>query len=154
LWMSVIGSRRSAFLSGSGGWSPSVAGCAPGAAPRPGRRHAGRSSEPVVRRFLGDLHVVHVALALAGAGDLHELRLPAHFLDRGAADVAHGRAQATGQLVDHVRQRATVWHAALDALGHELVGVAGILEVAVLGPLLHRAERAHAAVALVAAALE
>ena len=32
------------------------------------------SGNAVVRRFLGDLHVVHVALAHAGAGDAHELR--------------------------------------------------------------------------------
>jgi hypothetical protein len=30
---------------------------------------------PVVRRFLRDLHVVHVALADAGRGDLDELGL-------------------------------------------------------------------------------
>ena len=45
-------------------------------------------------------------------------------------------------------------HAALDAFGHQLVGVGGVLEVAVLAALLHRADRAHAAVALVGAALE
>src|SRR5690606_18091236 len=72
----------------------------------------------------------------------------------GAADVAHGRAQATGELVDDAADRAAVRHPALDALRHQLVGVGRILEVAVLGPLLHRAQRTHAAVALVAAALE
>src|SRR5690606_34099582 len=108
---------------------------------------------PVVRRFLGDLHVVDVALALARAGDLHELRPGAHLLDGGTADVAHGGAQAADQLVDHAGQRAAVRHAALDALGHQLVGRGGLLEVAVLGALLHGPDRAHAAVALVAAAL-
>ena len=53
-----------------------------------------------------------------------------------------------------VAQQAAVRHAALDALGHQLVGVRGVLEVAVLAAQLHRAQRAHAAVALVAAALE
>src|SRR6478672_7332365 len=38
------------------------------------------SPRPVVRRFLGDLHVVHVALALARTRDLHEARLRAHVL--------------------------------------------------------------------------
>src|SRR6187549_2953404 len=52
----------------------------------------------IVRRFLGDLHVVHVALALAGTGHLHEGRLRAHLLDGGATDVAHRRAQAAYQL--------------------------------------------------------
>src|SRR5690606_20593250 len=112
------------------------------------------STDLVVRRLLGDGHVVHVALALAGARDDHELRLAAHLLDGGAADVAHGRAQATGKLVDDAADRAAVRHAPLDAFRHQLVGVGRILEVAVLGTLLHRAQRTHAAVALVAAALE
>src|SRR5690242_8360310 len=99
----------------------------------------------VVRRFLGDLHVVDVALTLAGACDLHELRLAAHLLDGRAADIAHGRAQATHQLVDDAADRAAVRHAALDAFRHQLVGVRSVLEVAVLGPLLHRRQRTHAA---------
>src|SRR6478672_2780836 len=112
------------------------------------------SGRAVVRRFLGDLHVVHVALALAGAGHLHEGRLRAHFLDGGATDIAHRRAQATGELVDHAAERAAIRHASFDAFGNQLVGIAGILEIAILAALLHRTERAHAAIALVAAALE
>src|SRR3546814_6253802 len=96
---------------------------------------------------------MHVALALAGTGDLHELRPRAHVLHGGTADVAHRRAQAAGELVDHAAERAAVRHAAFDAFGHELVGVAAVLEVAILGPLFHRRQRTHAAVALVAAAL-
>src|SRR5690606_19687966 len=86
------------------------------------------ASGAVVRRFLGDLHVVDVALALAGAADLHELRLAAHVLDGGAADIAHGRAQAADQLVDDAADRATVRHAAFDAFGHQLVGAGRVLE--------------------------
>src|SRR5690606_31936948 len=111
-------------------------------------RPAPASTDLVVRRLLGDGDVVHVALALAGAGDHHELRLLAHLLDGRAAHVAHGGAQAAGELVDDAAQRAAVRHAALDAFRHQLVGVGGVLEVAVLGALLHRAQRAHAAVAL------
>ena len=76
-----------------------------------------------------------------------------------APGVAHRRAQSAHQLVDHVHERALVRHAALDAFGHELLRggdrILGleILEVAVRAALLHRAERAHAAVALVRAAL-
>src|SRR3546814_8389099 len=77
---------------------------------------------------------MHVALALAGTGDLHELRPRAHVLHGGTADVAHRRAQAAGELVDHAAERAAVRHAAFDAFGHELVGVAAVLEVAILGP--------------------
>ena len=42
-------------------------------------------------------------------------------VDGRAAAVAHRRAQAAHQLVDHRRQRALVRHAALDAFGHELL---------------------------------
>src|SRR5690606_12142160 len=110
------------------------------------------SADLVVRRLLGDRHVVHVALPLAGTGDAHEPGLRAHVLDAGAAHVAHGGAQAAGELVDDAAERTAVRHAAFDALGHQLVGIARILEIAVLGPLLHRAQRTHAAIALVAAA--
>src|SRR4051794_1130601 len=66
------------------------------------------SLRPIVRRFLGDLHVVHVALAHAGGGDLHEFGALAQVLDRGAAAVAHGRANAAAELVDDRHQRALV----------------------------------------------
>src|SRR3546814_9251397 len=90
------------------------------------------SARAIVRRFLRDLHVMHVALALAGTGDLPELRPRAHVLDGGTADVAHGRAQAAGELVHHAAERAAVRHAAFDAFRHELLGVPYVLEVAIL----------------------
>src|SRR3989344_2850721 len=112
----------------------------------------------VVRRFLGDLHIVHVAFADTGGGDLDELGLVVHLFDRGATAVAHGGAHAARHLVDDADHGALVGHTAFDAFGHELVsvGVAGarLLEVAVGTALLHGANGAHAAVALVAAALE
>src|ERR1700749_2284960 len=43
--------------------------------------HRMYSFAPIVRRFLGDGHVMDVALAHAGAGDAHELRPGAHDLD-------------------------------------------------------------------------
>src|SRR5438477_4914379 len=121
-------------------------------------RPSAASLHPVVGRFLGDLHVVHVALADPGRGDLHELGLVVHLVDGGAAAIAHGRAQAAGHLEHDGNHRALVRHAPFDALGHELVGVGVgarvVLEVAVGTALLHGADGAHAAVALVAAALE
>ncbi len=111
----------------------------------------------VVGRFLGDLHVVHMRFTDAGGGDLDELGLVVHLGDRGAAAVAHGGAHATSHLEDDADHAALVGHAAFDALGHQLVGVgvAGgrFLEVAIRAALLHGADGAHAAVALVAAAL-
>src|SRR5512147_820070 len=55
----------------------------------------------VVRRFLHDLHVVHVRLAHARGRDLHELGLVAQLLHGGAARVAHAGAHAAGELLDH-----------------------------------------------------
>src|SRR6266545_3776038 len=87
----------------------------------------------VVRGFLGDDDVVHVALAQAGGADAHEAGARAQLVDVAAADVAHAGAQAADELVDRLRERAAVGHAALDALGHELVGRDVALEVAILG---------------------
>ena len=53
-----------------------------------------------------------VALTLAGAADLDELGLGAHFLDGRAADIAHRRAQATGQLIAvDTETGAQIWSA-------------------------------------------
>src|SRR5579859_3244303 len=48
----------------------------------------------VIRRFLDDLHVVHVGFTHARRGDLDELRALAHRFDAVAAHVAHARAHA------------------------------------------------------------
>src|SRR5512139_1378022 len=107
------------------------------------------SADAVIRRFLGDLHVVHVAFAHAGAGDAHELRLRAHLLDAARAGVDHRGAQATGELVQDGHQAALVEHAAFDALGHQFLELAAaVLELTVGGAVLlrHGAQRTHAAV--------
>src|SRR6185503_10387630 len=99
------------------------------------------SGHTVVGRFLGDLHVVHVALAHAGAGDAHELRARAHGGDVLGAGVTHGGAQAAGKLVQD---------------GHEVLELArGVLEVTVgrTVAFAHRPERTHAAIRLVRGAL-
>src|SRR5688500_8809147 len=114
------------------------------------------SRHSVVRRFLGDLHIVHVALAHAGAGHAHELRPRAHLGDALAAGVAHRGAQATRELVQDRDEAALVRHASFDALGHELLELArGVLEIAVGGTVApaHRAQATHAAIGLVRSAL-
>src|SRR5690606_18400754 len=94
--------------------------------------------DTVVGRFLGDLDVVHVRLADAGRGDLHEFGTRAQFVYGGAADVAHRGAQPAHQLMDHRHDRTLVGHAPLDAFRHQLVDVAVVvLEVAVAGAFLH-----------------
>src|SRR5215468_12197652 len=112
------------------------------------------SLHAVVGSFLGDDHVVNVALAQPRRRDLDEPSLGVQLGDRGAAEVAHRRAQPADQLVQRLAQRPLVRDAALDALGHELLRRLDLaLEVAVLRAVLHRADRAHAAVRLVRSAL-
>src|SRR5678815_2069508 len=109
---------------------------------------------PVVRRLLGDDDVVDVALAEPAGGDADEARVPPELLDRSATGVAHAAPDAAEHLVDVHRQAALVRDAPLDALGHQLLLLVDVaLEVALLAAALHRPERTHAPVALVAAAL-
>src|SRR5690348_9379676 len=113
------------------------------------------SVDVVIRRFLRDLHVVDVGFAHARGGDLDEIGLGAHLVDGAAAGVAHARAEPSHELQDDGGDRALVRDAALDAFGHQLVGVhLRILEIAVARSLLHGAQRAHAAIRLVRAPLE
>ncbi len=68
--------------------------------------------------------------------------------------IAHRRAQAADQLMQHAGHRALIGHLALHALGHELQRVPDVLlEVAVGRAARHGADRAHAAIGLVGAAL-
>src|SRR5688572_25840617 len=85
------------------------------------------SLEVVVRRFLRDDDVVHVALAEPGRRDPHELRLRLQLGDVRAPGVAHAGAQAAEELVDRRRDRSAIRHAPLDALGHELLDLASTL---------------------------
>ncbi len=115
------------------------------------------SVDTVIGCFLGDGHVMDVALTDPGVGDAHETGLGTHLGDVVAAGVAHAGAQPAGKLVDDGQHRALVGHPALDALGHQLLDArGGILEVTVAGALGlgHRPQGAHAAVGLVGAALE
>src|SRR5512134_2049440 len=109
---------------------------------------------PVVRGFLGDDHVVHVALPQPRRGDLHEGRPLLELRDVPGAHVPHAGLQTADQLECDARQRAAVGDAPLDPLGDELALRLHVgLEVPVLAPLLHRLQRPHAAVHLVGATL-
>src|SRR5262245_23146087 len=55
----------------------------------------------VVRRFLRDRDVVHVALAEARGRNPNELRLVLKLRDRRAAAIAHAGAEAADELMDH-----------------------------------------------------
>src|SRR5258708_16516694 len=119
--------------------------------------HREPSVAVVVRRFDGHGDVVRMALLQTRSRDLHELRL-LELLDGGRTGVTHSGPQSPAELMDDRRQWTAERHPSLDALGHQFVLTQRVvLEVAVLGirlaasrttSALHRAERAHAAVAL------
>src|SRR6266853_4839417 len=75
----------------------------------------------VIRRFLRDRDVVHVALAEPGGGDANHLRVALQVRDVLAAAVAHPGTQAADQLVNHRGDAAFVRDAALDAFGDQLL---------------------------------
>src|ERR1043166_4990953 len=119
-----------------------------------------RLFHPVVRRFLGNRHIMHVALARARRRNANQLRFPLQLHDRWRTAVAHTSAQAADELMNHRRDAPLVRDAPLDSLGHQLVRgssafeIEFVLEVAVAAAAPHRADRSHAAVLLVAAALD
>ena len=55
---------------------------------------------PVIRRFLGDLHVVDMAFSNAGCGDFNKFGFVVHVLDRGTATVTH-RCAYTARHLEH-----------------------------------------------------
>src|SRR5664279_2725196 len=79
------------------------------------------SGDTVVRRFLGDGHIVHMALAHAGAGDPHEVRAGLHVVDRIAAGIPHRGTQSAGELIQDRHQAALVRHAAFNAFRHQFL---------------------------------
>src|SRR5205085_4263130 len=106
-----------------------------------------------------------VAFMDGRAGDLNKAALGAELLDRAGAAVAHAGPEAADELEDVVGQGPLVGHAALDPLGDELLGRGALgvaaaalggalLAVAFVRPLCHRADGAHAAIGLEAAAAE
>src|SRR4051812_15623656 len=127
---------------------------------RTGRSSAGRSgsartSAAIVRCLLRDRHVVRMAFAQPRRRDAHEAR-GLQILNLRRAAITHRLAKPADELVQDARDRPLVGNAALDPFRHELLDVLDVaLEVAVARGTTraHRAERAHAAVLLVALTL-
>src|SRR5258708_14565154 len=95
-----------------------------------------------------------VALAQAGRGDLDEAAVLLHLGNRAVAGIAHRRAEAADELVDDVADWPLVRYAGLDALGHQLQRARDLfLEITIGRAARHRADRAHAAIGFVGAAL-
>ena len=81
-------------------------------------------------------------------------RTRAQVFQTGAAGVAHAGAQSAHQLVNDIDQRSLVRDAAFNSFRHQLVAIAhALLEIAILGAVLHGPQRTHAPVALVRPAL-
>src|SRR5688572_12176993 len=109
----------------------SCAYCAPKSTTRTVSNDSVMTSYPVVGRFLGDHHVVGMALAQARRRDADEAPVLLQLGDAARPAVAHRLTQATDELMQHVGERALVRHASLDALGHDLAALDRALEVAV-----------------------
>src|ERR1700722_106379 len=84
------------------------------------------SGRAVIWRLLGDRHVVHVALAHAGAGDAHERWPRAHLLEVVAAvGVTPGGSQSARKLIQDRNQAALEAHAALDNFHPQFLQLGG-----------------------------
>src|SRR5437764_1110010 len=100
---------------------------------------------------------MHVALAEAGRRDSDDLCVALQARNIRAPAVAHARAQAADQLVNHRRNAALMGDAPLDTFGHELLArvrafeIERVLEIAIAAPATHCADRSHPAIFLEAA---
>src|SRR5262245_21711329 len=110
-------------------------------------------SNPVVGRFFGDKHIMHVALSLARGSDANEARFGAQLIDRARPKVAHPCAQAAYELVNVVRQRSSVRNLPFDPFRNQLRLFDVPLTIAVAAAVPHRAQRPHPAVNLVGPSL-
>ena len=76
--------------------------------------------EVVIRRFPRDRHIMRVRLAQTTRRDPYKPRIRAQRMNVRGSAVSHTASQSADELEDHVRCRPLVWHASLDAFGHEL----------------------------------
>src|SRR5215470_842925 len=87
--------------------------------------------ESIIRRFTCDDHVMHVALTQARAADADETRFLLQLKDAVRAAIAHTGAQTTDELVDHLRQRASIRHTPFDSFRHQLAhAISGAVAIA------------------------
>ena len=69
------------------------------------------SIHPVVGRFLGDNHVMHMAFPHTGSADLDKPGLAPQFLNRAAAHIAHTGLESAHKLENDLRQQACIGNA-------------------------------------------
>src|SRR5438105_13767302 len=74
----------------------------------------------IIRRFLGDDDVVHMALAQSSSSDANEAALLLQFLERARAYVTHPASQPADKLIGHSAQRPFVANAPFHAFTHRL----------------------------------
>src|SRR5438105_5652166 len=97
---------------------------------------------------------MHVTFAQTRIGDPDELGAPLQFADIRRPDIAHRSPEAADKLMENARYGPLVGDLCLDPFRHQLEAVSHLLlKIAIGRAARHCADRAHAAIALVAAAL-
>src|SRR5512145_96285 len=103
----------------------------------------------IVRRFLGNDDVVHMAFAESRDRLADERGILLQLGNRLAPAIAHPGLQSSDELINDRGQRSLVRHAAFDAFRHELLWRAPALAVPIAAAPFHGADRSHAPVNLI-----
>src|SRR5699024_4791555 len=97
---------------------------------------------------------MRVAFTQASTGNPNEDCAITEVLQRCAANIAHGRLEATSQLMQNAGDRALIGNLTLDTFRHELERVAYFrLEITIRRAACHRTDRTHAAIGFERAAI-
>src|SRR5678816_804979 len=107
----------------------------------------------IVRRFLGNDDVVHMAFTESRDRLADERRVLLKIGDRLAAAVAHTGLHPSDELIDDRRQWPLVRHASFNTLRNELLRSPAALTIPVAAAPFHGADRSHAPVDLVGSRL-
>ena len=107
-------------------------------------------STTVIRRFTGNLDIVHVGFGETCVGDFDELAILAHGCDVTVSGVAHRRSEAAHELVQDMFDWASCGNSPFDAFWDILACVSLLgLEIPVMCSLAHGSYASHATVHLV-----
>src|SRR5260370_29987492 len=100
--------------------------------------------DAVIRRLLGDDHVVDVALTETSGGDAHEPGLLLEFFQVPDAAITPSASKPPDELLHQTAQRTPIGYAAFHALPPRPAPLGRILEIAVARPPLPRPHRTQA----------
>src|SRR5699024_5331790 len=105
----------------------------------------------VIRRFLGDVDIMRMALSERCRRDLDKSAVFLQFIDRVRTAVAHTGTDAANELEYGILNGSLVGNAAFHAFRNQLLRVG--LEVTVLAAVFHGGDGSHAAVNLIFSSL-